>query len=238
MRVVSYIRVSTSLQAVDGVSLDAQLGRIEAWCAANGGTLAREDVHVDAGISGKRSDNRPALQAALESVCRDRGALVVYSLSRLARSTRDTITIAERLEAAGADLVSLTERIDTTSASGKMVFRMLAVLAEFERDLVSERTRTAVAHKRAKSERIGQIPYGWALAPDGRTLAECPREQEALAVIRRLAAAEPKLSPRAIAAELGRLGIPTKGGGPRWMHTTVIKILNRRAPAAQDRGTP
>lgn len=76
--------------------------------------------------------------------------LVVYSLSRLARSTTDAIAISERLAKSGADLVSLSEWIDTTSASGKMVFRMLAVLAESERDLVSERTKTAMAHLRRK----------------------------------------------------------------------------------------
>ena len=67
------------------------------------------------------------------------------------------MAIAERLEKAGADLVSLTEKIDTTSAAGKMVFRMLAVMAEFERDLVSERTRAAMSHKKSKGEVIGQV---------------------------------------------------------------------------------
>src|SRR3954465_833281 len=161
MRAVAYIRVSTEIQATDGVSLAAQQARIAAWCASNGTTLAGGDVHVDAGLSGKRADNRPSLGRALESVCRERGSvLVVYSLSRLARSVRDTLAIAERLEKSGADLVSLSEKIDTTSAAGKMVFRMLAVLAEFERDLISERTRGAVALKRSRSERIGQVPYG------------------------------------------------------------------------------
>lgn len=97
---------------------------------------------------------------------------MVYSLSRLARSTKDAIAIAERLDKAGADLVSLSEKIDTTTAAGKMVFRMLAVLAEFERDLVSERTTAALAHKAGKGERIGEVPFGWTLAADGVTLAQ------------------------------------------------------------------
>ena len=84
------------------------------------------------------SDNRPALQTALEAACREHGALVVYSFSRLARSVKDTLSIADRLDAAGADLVSLSESIDTMSTAGKMVLRMLAVLSEFERDLVVE----------------------------------------------------------------------------------------------------
>jgi site-specific DNA recombinase len=67
--------------------------------------------------------------------------LVVYSLSRLTRSTTDILHVSELMEQRGVDLVSLTEKIDTISAAGKMVFRMLSVLNEFERDLVSERTR-------------------------------------------------------------------------------------------------
>src|SRR3954469_6084624 len=171
MRAVAYIRVSTTFQVDDGVSLDAQRARIAAWCGSNDADLAEGDVFVDAGLSGKRADNRPALGRALAAVCGAPGSvLVVYSLSRLARSVRDTLAIAERLEKAGADLVSLSERIDTTSASGKMVFRLLAVLNEFERDLVSERTRAAVAHKRGRGERTGQVPYGRDLGPDGRSL--------------------------------------------------------------------
>src|SRR4051812_45369527 len=186
MRVVSYCRVSTEIQAAEGVSLDAQRGRIAAWCAANGGGLDPADVFLDAGISGKRYDNRPGLTAALDAVTAAPGAvLLVYSLSRLARSTRDTIAIAERLERAGADLVSLSEKIDTTSAAGKMVFRMLAVLAEFERDLIAERTRAAMGHKRQKKERISRTaPYGSDLAGDGRTLVDNPRELEAVGLIR------------------------------------------------------
>ena len=146
MNAIAYIRVSTARQALDGVSLDAQRERIEAWCKANGHRLA--ELHADKGLSGKRADNRPALQRALTAACKQRGhVLVVYSLSRLARSTKDAIAIAERLDKAGADLVSLSERIDTTTAAGKMIFRLFAVLAEFERDLACERTRAALARR-------------------------------------------------------------------------------------------
>ncbi len=226
MRVVGYVRVSTELQATEGVSLDAQQGRIEAWCRANGGELAEGDLHVDAGISGKRADNRPGLQAALGAVAERPGAaLVVYSLSRLARSTKDTIAIAERLEKAGADLVSLSEKIDTTTAAGKMVFRMLAVLAEFERDLVSERTKGAVAHKRSKGERIGQVPYGQSLDADGRTVRADPAALEVIASMRRWKAEG--LSLRGIAGRLTVQGTPTANGRTAWTHKTVAGILGR-----------
>ncbi len=225
MNAIGYIRVSTTGQATDGVSLDAQRARIVAWCGANEYELA--DVFVDAGISGKRADNRVGLQTALQAACKARGAaLVVYSLSRLARSTKDAILIAERLEKAGADLVSLSERIDTTSAAGKMVFRMLAVMAEFERDLVSERTTAALAHKAHRGERVGEIPFGWTVGPDGAALIENAAEQATLADIGDLRASG--WTYRAIAAELTGRGILTKKGNAKWTHQAVASILKRK----------
>lgn len=222
----AYIRVSTIGQVEDGVSLDAQKAKVTAWCLANDVELG--EVFVDAGLSGKRADNRPALQQALDAACRSAGVLVVYSLSRLARSTKDTIQIAERLEKAGADLVSLSEKIDTTTAAGKMVFRMLAVLAEFERDQISERTRMAMAHKRQRGERISRrIPYGYDLAPDGVALTENPSEQRVLARIASLR--ESGYTFQSIADELAREGILTKEGSNQWKPGTIHKILKRAA---------
>lgn len=221
---IGYVRVSTETQAAEGVSLEAQQAKISAWCEVNGYTLA--SVFIDAGLSGGRADNRPQLQAALDAVCRSGGVLVVYSLSRLARSTKDTLAISERLERAGADLASLTERIDTTSAVGKMVFRLLASLAEFERDQISERTTAALAHKKAKGERTGAVPFGYTLAADGIALVPNAAEQAVLVTIRELRAAGQTL--RDIAAELDRRGIATKNGKP-WSHSTIQRILERAA---------
>lgn len=221
MMAIGYVRVSTERQAEEGVSLDAQKNRIAAWCAANGYELA--GVECDAGISGKRASNRPALQAALDRACAERCALVVYSLSRLARSTKDALAISERLDKAGADLVSLTEKIDTTSAAGKMVFRMLAVLAEFERDLVSERTRGAMAQKRRAGEKTGGgVPFGFRVGPDGRRLEPAPELAPAVKLIRRRRAAGASLS--SIARTLAKRGTPTAGGGA-WSHTQVARIV-------------
>ena len=222
-RAIGYVRVSTADQATDGVSMDAQKVRIAAWCEANSYRLT--DTFTDAGISGKRADNRPGLRQALDAACKRRAALIVYSLSRLARSTRDAIEIAERLDKSGADLVSLTEKLDTTSAAGKMLFRMLAVLAEFERDLVSERTTAALAHKRRRGERIGAIPYGWRLGCDGVQLVAIEAEQ---AVIRDIAAMRNAgKSYRAIADELTARGVATKKGNGRWKHSAVVGIVGR-----------
>ena len=158
MKAIGYISVSTQGQADDGVSLEAQKAKIAAWCLANDYSLV--DMFVDAGISGAAMGNREGLQAALDAVGKN-VALVAYSMSRLSRSTKDMLEIADQLERRGADLVSLTEKIDTTSAAGKMVFRMLAVLSEFERDLVSERTKAALAHKKANGEKYACVPFGF-----------------------------------------------------------------------------
>ena len=229
-RAIGYLRVSTTDQATDGVSLEAQRERVRAWCGANDYRLDDADVFVDPGLSGKRADNRPGLQAALDAVCKRRGALVVYSLSRLARSTKDAIGIAERLDKAGADFVSLTESIDTTTAAGKMIFRMLAVLAEFERDLVSERTRAALAHKRKNGERISRYPpFGWRFEDksddDTAKLVELPEEQRVITEIRDMRAAGH--SYRRIATELSQRGIPTKAGRAAWTHQSVRSIVLR-----------
>ena len=220
---IGYIRVSTDGQAVDGVSLDAQRSRIQAWCAAN--EFALVGIFVDAGLSGKRADNRPELQAALNSVTACRGVLIVYSLSRLARSTKDTISISERLSKAGADLVSLSERIDTTTAAGKMVFQMLAVLAEFERNQISERTTAAMAHMRELGRFLGQVPFGYDLADDGETLVRNAHEFESVSMIQALHADGHSL--RSIARHLEISKILTKAGRETWTHTAVQSILRR-----------
>jgi DNA invertase Pin-like site-specific DNA recombinase len=217
MKAIIYTRVSTTTQAAEGVSLDAQQAKARSWAEANSYEVAA--VYSDAGISGKKAANRPGLQQALDEVCSARGnVLVVYSLSRLARSTKDCITIADRLEKAGADLVSLTERIDTTSAAGKMVFRMLAVLAEFERDLVSERTKAALAHKAAKGERVGQIPFGRTLAANGVDLVENAEELAIVADFQTMRAEG--MSWQEIADAMNARGVKTKTGRA-WTWQTV-----------------
>ena len=216
---IGYIRVSTEGQAQDGVSLDAQRAKIEAWCSLNDYELAA--VHVDAGISGKNC-NRPGLQDALAD-CRKGSALVVYSLSRLSRSVRDTMDIGDKLAKVGADLVSLSEKIDTTSASGKMVFRLLAVMNEFERDQISERTKSALQHKKAKGERVGSVAYGYRLDSDGVTLIEDEDEQLVIAAVHGYRDAGVSL--RTIVTRLDEQGYRSRSGKP-FQLTQVARIAN------------
>jgi DNA invertase Pin-like site-specific DNA recombinase len=215
---IIYLRVSTTGQAEEGVSLDAQESKARAWCELNDYEV--KAVFTDAGISGKSTANREGLQNALDSVSKD-NALVVYSLSRLARSTKDTIEISERLNKKGVDLVSLSEKIDTTTAAGKMVFRMLAVLSEFERDQVSERTSAAMQHKKSKGERVGQIPYGFSLHSNGVDLVVNETEQAIIELIKNLNRDGYNLSK--IAAYLNNSEHQARGA--KWYPQTIKNIL-------------
>jgi site-specific DNA recombinase len=223
--VIGYVRVSTTRQRDEGVSLAAQEARIYRWAADRGVEAARVTICRDEGISGSKASNRPGLARALDLATAARGrALIVYSLSRLARSIKDTLAIAERLERAEADLVSLSEQIDTTSAAGKMLFRLLAVLAEFEKDLATERTEGAIAFKRSKGQRVGQVPYGFRVGADGATLEPDPAEVAAIEAVDQLSASG--LGSRAIAREMDARGFATKLGG-LWSESTVRQLLKR-----------
>ena len=226
MKAIGYVRVSTQGQAEDGVSLDAQEAKVRSWADLNG--AAEVVIFRDEGISGKRSDNRPGLVAALDAVGRG-DALIVYSLSRLSRSTKDTITIAELLAKKEADLVSLSEKIDTTTAAGKMVFRMLAVLSEFERDQISDRTRFALAHKKANGEKTGgDVPFGYRVRKG--KLYRHAEEQKAVRLVLDLAGKGESL--RGICRKLEDAGVSRKNGSRTWHPQSVLRIIERERKAA------
>jgi len=219
LKAIGYLRVSTQGQVDDGVSLKAQRVKINAWCEVNDYELV--SVFVDEGISGKSTTNRHGLRSALDAVGKG-DALIVYSMSRLTRSTKDMLIMAEGLEKRRVDLVSICEKIDTTSASGRMIFRMLAVLGEFERDLVSERTRSVLQYKKSQGERVGNIAYGYELDIDDKTLVENKDEQRTLTLIVELR--ETGYSLRAIADRLNDAGMTTRKG-TAWKHQYVSSLL-------------
>ncbi len=223
---VGYRRVSTQEQAREGVSLDAQQARITAYCQAQGLELA--GVHSDDGISGRKASNRPGLDQALRVICSARGVLVVYSLSRLARSTKDAILIAERLDNAQAQLVLLSESVDTRTASGRMFYAVLAALAAFESDLIGERTKLALDHKRRARQRYcANAPYGWTFSSDG-SLRPLAAEQR---VVRHMVALRNRgLSLRAIEATLAHDGVKNRNGSS-FPNQQIGVILRRGVPA-------
>ncbi len=222
MKIIGYVRVSTDERAREGFSLEAQESKIRAWADLNG--YSGLEMFTDAGISGSSMGKREGLRKALKSIG-EGDALVVYSLSRLARSTKDTIDIAEFLMKRNADLVSLSEKIDTTTAAGKMVFRMLAVLNEFERDQIAERTKMALAYKKSQGRVYGQVPYGY--SREGENL--CTNEEERKIVDMVVDLRTKGWNYSRIVRELNRLGYCTKCQGLFYLQTIKNIIQMRRA---------
>ncbi len=106
--------------------------------------------------SGGRWD-RPELHRMLEQL-RDGDVVVVWKLDRLSRSLKDLLSIMEKIDTAGAGFRSLTEAIDTSTPAGRMMMQMMGVFAEFEREMIRERTRAGLEHARKKGRHPGRKP--------------------------------------------------------------------------------
>lgn len=140
---IGYARVST-----DDQRLDLQTAALRhAGCAA---------IHSDIGISGKTM-RRPGLEKALRSLKRG-DTLVVWRLDRLGRSLVGLVKLVDELGKRGIEFVSITEAIDTSSSGGRLLFHMMAALAEFERSLISERTRAGMEVARQQGRHVGRPP--------------------------------------------------------------------------------
>jgi DNA invertase Pin-like site-specific DNA recombinase len=209
MQVVGYVRVSTEEQRMSGAGLAAQRATIEAECRRRGWHLV--EIIEDAGYSAKDL-KRPGVQAALEAL-RGGGAdaLVVAKLDRLSRSMLDFTAIMAKATKQSWALVALDCAVDTTTPAGEAMAHVLATFAQFERRLIGQRTREALAAKRAAGVRLGR-PVS--LAPAVRRRIEADRKAgKTLA---------------AIAAALNADGVATAQGGAQWWPATVRAVLRSR----------
>jgi DNA invertase Pin-like site-specific DNA recombinase len=188
------------------------------------------DIVADEGYSASTL-KRPGLQVALAMLRRGQAeALIVVKLDRLTRCVKDLATLCEQYFAAGrpSTLLSLSDAIDTRSASGKLVLNVLTSVAQWEREAISDRTREALAHLLRQGVKLGGAPYGWRYSDEldasGRhMLAEVPAEQDAIQRICAMYDADvPMLE---ICARLQAEGLPPRG--PRWHKRTLYRILER-----------
>jgi DNA invertase Pin-like site-specific DNA recombinase len=222
-KAVVYTRVSTNEQSVEGVSLEMQESKAKAYCHFN--DLVIKNIFSDT-ASGKTS-KRTGLQSALGN-CKKGDTLIVYSLSRLSRSVMDTLAIADDLNQRGIDLVSLSERIDTSTPAGRLVLTVLSGMNQWEREQLAVRTRDALQTKRARGERTGAIPYGYQLAEDGVHLIKDNMEQVMINLAKELKAEGKSL--RQIADRLTLEGFVPKRG--KRFYAQTIKNLLAFQPAA------
>ena len=215
---ISYLRVSTKRQGESGLGLEAQRAAVEAFLNGGNWQLVEEHVEVE---SGKHDHNRPALHRALEA-CKVYGAtLVIAKLDRLSRDAHFLLG----LQKAGVKFVAA----DMPEAN-EMVVGIMALVAQAERRMISERTKAALQAAKARGIKLGN-PTG--LPPKATTAS---RARGSAATAKRAAAFAERLRPvfteladqsaQAAARELHRRGIATANGG-QWSAGKVIAVRTR-----------
>ncbi len=151
MKTALYARVST---ANNSQSPEMQLRELKEYCERRRWKVVGE--YVDAGISGAR-EKRPELDKLMADAHHRRfDAVVVWRFDRFARSVSHLLRALETFKALGIEFVSLSEQMDTSTPTGKMVFTVLGAVAELERSLIAERVRAGLRNARAKGKRLGR----------------------------------------------------------------------------------
>jgi DNA invertase Pin-like site-specific DNA recombinase len=198
------VRVSTDEQAQSGLGLDAQRDKIVEHVARSGHQLV---ATFEDAISGKTLD-RPGLAAALAEIESGRaGGLIVAKLDRLSRSLLDFASLMERSRREGWSLIALDLGVDTSTPQGELMATVLASFAQFERRLIGERTKSALAVKRSQGARLGR-----------------PREMADEAIVRIRELRDEGLTFEVVAKQLTEQGIATPRGG-KWTAQGVHRAL-------------
>ena len=154
-RVAFYLRVSTGEQTTDNQRLELEaVARHRGWDVVQ--------VYEDQGISGaKGREKRPQFDRMLKDAVRGKfDVLAAWAVDRLGRSLQDLVATLGELREAGVDLFLHQQAVDTTTPSGRAMFGMLSVFAEFERAMIQERVRAGLARARAAGKRLGRPKVG------------------------------------------------------------------------------
>jgi DNA invertase Pin-like site-specific DNA recombinase len=209
-KAILYTRVSTGKQAASGLGLEAQIAACHKLAEARG--LAVIDVQTDPAISGKDDiHKRPGLQKVIELAAkREDTVVIVYSLSRLSRRQSLTWQLLDERGAYRLRVVSATEPFDASTSIGRMLVGMLAIFAQLEADMCSERTSAALEARRARGFRLGVAPLS-STAP--ATVLELQRLY-----------ATGEFSVQALCAEADRRGLKSLRGKP-WQPTQMRRTL-------------
>jgi DNA invertase Pin-like site-specific DNA recombinase len=207
VQAIGYLRVSTGRQADSGAGIEAQRTAILAEATRRGWTAA--DVRfIEETASGKNA-RRPGLELAREALASgDAGALVVSKMDRLSRSLLDFASIMQEAQKQGWALIALDCPVDLTTPMGEALAAIIATFAQLERKMIGERTRDALAEKRAAGVKLGRP----------RILPDDVRE-------RIVAEREEKRTLLTIADALNTDNVPTAHGGKRWYPSTVRAAL-------------
>jgi DNA invertase Pin-like site-specific DNA recombinase len=210
-KVIGYTRVSKENRDGKGVSLEEQSEWLIAEATRRGFDL--EILSEGDGVSARKMMNRPILMATLDALDRgEAGALMVKKLDRLARNVADFLTILDRSRRGNWALIIGDLDIDTSTPMGEAMATISATFAQLERAKIAERTRDALAHKKAQGVVLGR-PVVLAVEVSQRVLA-----------LRQSGA-----SLQAIADTLNQEQVPTAHNGAKWYPSSVSKVLQRVA---------
>ena len=215
-KIISYLQVSTREQGKDGLGIEAQRAAIAAFAASHGHETAAEFVEVETGKGSDALDRRPQLAAALDKAKAQRCPVVVSKLDRLSRDVhfisglmahKTTFVVAEL----GPDI-------------DPFMLHIYAAVAEKERSLISQRTKAALAAKKARGEPLGNPRLAEA---QSKGVASIKAEADAFAAnVRPILDSLGDISANAMARELNARRVATASGG-KWSATTVLRILAR-----------
>ena len=225
-RALGYVRVSTAEQVREGSSLDAQEARIRAYCKMSG--LSLMNLIREEGVSAAKSlANRPGGQQIADTLVKERVRHVVaLKLDRLFRDAVDALNQTRTWDRAGVALHLVDmggQTLNTATAMGRMFLTMTAAFAELERNLIAERTQSALLYKKSKYLVYGAVPYGYSRYGDALKVVEME-----FGVIRKIQEWSTRgWSLRKIARTLEGRGVPTKHVR-RWHASTVRSILMNR----------
>ena len=207
-RILAYVRVSTEEQAASGAGLEAQRASILAESRRRNWSIDDVTFIEDAGFSGKDL-KRPGIVQALDALKRgDADTLVVAKLDRLSRSMADLTRLLGVASKQGWALIALDVAVDTSTPTGEAMAHVIGTFSQLERRLIGQRTKEALAMRRAQGVRLGRP----------RTLPD----DVAREIVARRAQGNTLQS---IADELTDRGVPTAQGGRRWYASTIAKVL-------------
>lgn len=222
-RAVAYVRVSTTEQAEQGYSIDAQIQTIRQYCNRQGIDLV--EVYADRGISGKSLQKRKRLQAMLAGAKNDEfDMVVIWKNSRLARNVKLLLEIVDILQAHNIELYSISENFRIDTASGKLMLQVMASVSEFERNEISENVVLGMKKRARDGYTNGNQVLGYdnVEEADGtKTLAINDDEAPLIHFIFERYLQHQGL--RAIANEMNRRGYRTKKGNP--FSTTAVRDI-------------
>jgi DNA invertase Pin-like site-specific DNA recombinase len=207
---IAYTRVSTTQQGKSGLGLEAQQAALTRFAEAEGYSLVETYSEVETGKGADALDRRPQLAAALKAARKHKAPIIVAKLDRLSRDvhfisglmTHRTPFIVAEL---GAD-------------ADPFMLHLYAALAEKERRLISQRTRDALAAKKAQGAKLGGL--------NAKGIANREEAQQRAEALRPVFAGLAGMSHRKMAAELNAMGVPTPAGG-QWHAVTVKRVLSR-----------